>query len=105
MFEQDATFAARSRDWNFGIYWAQVPVGECLPQELGDLILSCQVDSWIPSAEDYMPIYNVKDSELMKKVPVPYNIRLQRRNFLKLISRGVDIRVRSLLRRGDYVRH
>jgi hypothetical protein len=29
----------------------------------------------------------------MKKVPTPYNIRLQRRKFLKLISTGIDIRV------------
>jgi hypothetical protein len=40
-----------------------------------------------------MPIYNGQSGELMKKVPAPYNIRLQRRKFLKLISAGIDVRV------------
>jgi len=29
----------------------------------------------------------------MKKIPAPYNIRLQKRKFLKLISTGIDVRV------------
>lgn len=41
-----------------------------------------------------MPIFNGKTEELMKAVPAPYNIRLARRRFLKLISQGLDIRVR-----------
>ena len=42
-----------------------------------------------------MPIYNGQSGELMKKIPAPYNIRLHRRKFLKLISTGIDIRVSS----------
>lgn len=40
-----------------------------------------------------MPVYNGQSGELMKKIPTPYNIRLQRRKFLKLISTGIDVRV------------
>jgi hypothetical protein len=70
-----------------------VPLDECLPDDLGRLVESAQVDSRTPAADAFMPIYNGQSGELMKKVPTPYNIRLQRRRFLKLISTGIDIRV------------
>lgn len=38
-----------------------------------------------------MPIFNGKSGKLLKAVPIPYNIRLARKRFLKLISQGVDI--------------
>lgn len=45
-----------------------------------------------------MPIFNGKTEELMKAVPVPYNIRLARRKFLQLISKGIDIQYGKKLR-------
>lgn len=95
VFEQDASLAGRPRDWNFGIYWAQAPLDECLPEHLSRLVESAQVGSRAPSAADFLPIYNGQSGELMKKVPAPYNIRLHRGRFLRLISTGIDIRVYS----------
>lgn len=92
VFEQDAALDSRPRDWNFAIYWAQVPLEECLPDELNSLIETCQVDSHKPSEEDVFPLYNGQSGELMKQLPAPYNIRLQRRKLLRLISKGIDIR-------------
>ena len=77
------------------MYWAQVPLDDCLPDDLGRLVESAQVDSWTPTAGDFVPIYNGQSGELMQKVPVPYNIRLHRRKFLELISMGIEIRVWS----------
>jgi hypothetical protein len=95
VFEQDASLAGRPRDWNFGIYWAQVPLAECLPDHLSRLVESAQVDSRAPNAEDFLPIYNAQSGELMKKVPAPYCIRLHRGKFLSLLSTGLDIQVYS----------
>ncbi|KAI9879127.1 MAG: hypothetical protein M1830_009514 [Pleopsidium flavum] len=92
VFEQDATPHARQRDWNFGIYWAQTPLGQCLPDEINCVIETAQVDSHTPAADDIMPIYNGDTGLLLKAVPAPYSLRLQRRKFLKLISTGIDIR-------------
>jgi hypothetical protein len=93
VFEQDASLDERPRDWNFGIYWAQAPLDECLPADLSRLVESAQVDSLIPAADAFMPMYNGQSGELLKKLSTPYMIRLQRRRFLKLISTGIDIRV------------
>jgi hypothetical protein len=95
VFEQDASLAGRPRDWNFGIYWAQVPLDECLPDHLSRLVESVQVDSRTPSAEDFLPLYNGQSGELMKRVPAPYNIRLHRGKFLRLLATDIDIRVSS----------
>lgn len=70
-----------------------MPLDECLSDELARLVETTQVDSYISSADDFMPIYNGESGELMKSVPAPYNIRLQRRKFLRLISTGIDIQV------------
>ncbi|KAI9845094.1 MAG: hypothetical protein M1837_005098 [Sclerophora amabilis] len=91
VFEQDASLEARLRDWNFGIYWAQVPLDECLTDELSRLVQGAQVDSRISTADDVMPIFNGASGEVMKIVPAPHNIRLQRRKFLRLISTDVDV--------------
>ena len=42
-----------------------------------------------------MPIYNGLTEELMTKLPIPYNIRLKRRNFLRLITTDLDVKVMS----------
>jgi len=112
VFEQDASLDARPRDWDFGIYCksitsspshhtttaltgligAQSPLGECLPRDLNDLLLTCQVDDHTPCAENFMPIRSGLDGSVMKEVPAPFNLRLQRRKFIQLLSTGIDIR-------------
>lgn len=67
---------------------------ECLPERIAKEVENAQVDDHKPGPEEVMPIFNGQTEELMKAVPVPYNIRLARRRFLKLISQGLDIRVR-----------
>ncbi|KAL1967229.1 hypothetical protein VTN77DRAFT_3520 [Rasamsonia byssochlamydoides] len=91
VFEQDARPDARPRDWNYGIYWAQSNLAECLPQELVDRLLTAQVDSHIPSENDILPIFNGQTGERLLDVPAPLSYRLQRRKFLKLIATGIDI--------------
>jgi hypothetical protein len=97
VFEQDPYAGARPRDWNYGIYWAQSHLAECLPQELISQLQSVQVDSHTPSESDFLPIFNFETGEPLIKVPAPYTYRLQRRKFLNLISTGVDIQVRNSL--------
>ncbi|KAK2808403.1 hypothetical protein FQN50_004788 [Emmonsiellopsis sp. PD_5] len=92
VFEQDAFLGARPRDWNFGVYWAQSPLSECLPPELNAQLESVQVDSHTPSADDSMSIFNGQTAEVVNVIPTPYTLRLQRLKFIKLISTGIDIR-------------
>ncbi|KAL2012921.1 hypothetical protein VTN00DRAFT_446 [Thermoascus crustaceus] len=91
VFEQDARPDARPRDWNYGIYWAQSSLSECLPQALIDQLQSAQVDSHVPSEDDFVSVFNGQTGERLIDVPAPLNIRLQRRRFLKLIATGVEI--------------
>lgn len=93
MFEADASSTGRPRDWNFGIYWAQSPLSECLPEELAQQLESVQVDDHKPSKVDFLPIFNAETCELLMATPAPFSLRLHRRKFLKLISTGLDIRV------------
>lgn len=93
VFEQDATPHARPRDWNYGIYWAQSHLDECLPPDLMAQVPSCQVDSHVPTEKDAMPIFNGETGERIIDLPAPYSLRLKRRKFLKLISTGLDIKV------------
>ena len=87
---------SRHRDWNFGIYWAQSPLSNCLPEELIQQIESAQVDDHKPAESDFLPIFNSETGELMLAAPAPFSLRLHRRKFLKLISTGLDIRVSKL---------
>ena len=94
MFEQDASPTIRSRDWNFGIYWAQSRIEECLTAELSALIDTVQVDASYRHYEgSVFPIYNGYTMELMKELPAPHAIRLKRRAWLDLLRTGVDVRV------------
>lgn len=43
-----------------------------------------------------MPIYNCKTEELMIRLPIPYNIRLKRRKFIRHITQGLDVKVNIL---------
>ncbi|KAM3414140.1 putative monooxygenase [Cercospora zeina] len=91
VYEQDASLDARPRDWNFGIYWAQVPLQECLPEHLAKQVEDAQVDDYRAGEDEVMSIYNGKTGELLRELPAPYNIRLARKRFLRLISQDVDI--------------
>ncbi|EME81231.1 uncharacterized protein MYCFIDRAFT_47104, partial [Pseudocercospora fijiensis CIRAD86] len=91
VYEQDASLHARPRDWNFGIYWAQVPLRECLPEHLANQVEDAQVDDHKAGEDETMPIFNGNTGELLRALPIPYNIRLARKRFLQLISQGVDI--------------
>ena len=57
------------------------------------VIETVQVDSHTPSADDFLPAINGETGELLKAVPTPFNLRLNRRRFLKLLSTDIDIRV------------
>ncbi|KAF2087053.1 FAD/NAD(P)-binding domain-containing protein, partial [Saccharata proteae CBS 121410] len=92
VFEQSASPTARPRDWNFGIYWAQSPLSECLPKSITDKLPEAQIDDHIPSADDTLQVRNGLTGELMKEVPTPFNLRLRRKKFIELISEGIDIR-------------
>ncbi|KAF2841942.1 FAD/NAD(P)-binding domain-containing protein [Patellaria atrata CBS 101060] len=91
VYEADPTPTHRPRDWNFGIYWAQSPLGNCLPQELNDQLTACQVDIHTPAADDILPVLNGKTGEVLKEVAAPFNLRLQRRKFIQLLGTGIDI--------------
>ena len=94
MFERDESPTVRPRDWNFGIYWAQSRVEECLTPELNALIDTVQTD---PSYRRYegsvFHVYNGVTGEVIKTFPAPDAIRLRRRPWLDLIRTGVDVRV------------
>ena len=93
VFEQDPSPTARPRDWNYGVYWAQSGLSECLPPELLDQLVACQVDHHTPAASDILPGFNGKTGERLVDVPAPYSLRLKRRKFLQLISTDLDIQV------------
>ncbi|KAK4140987.1 uncharacterized protein C8A04DRAFT_31422 [Dichotomopilus funicola] len=93
IFEQDASPTARQRDWDFGIYWAQSRIAECLTPELNALIDTVQTDpSYRHHAGSTMPIHNGATGELLKELPAPHAIRLRRRAWLDLIRTGLDVR-------------
>jgi len=96
VFEQDTSFFQRPRDWNFGIYWAQSRLDECLTPELRALVETVQTDpTYTPSAESVMPIHNGETGELMKNLAAPWSLRLRRKKWLQMLSKNVDIQVRS----------
>lgn len=99
VFERDASIEERPRDWNFGIYWAQSPLNECLPHDLRSKIFTAQVDDVEPAADTYLPVYNGETGEEMKKLPAPYYLRLRRREFSKVLEDGIDVHVRYSIRR------
>lgn len=94
VFEQDASRTQRPRDWNFGIYWAQSRLDDCLPPELKPLLHSCQTDpTYKPNAESVMPVHNGETGELLKNLPAPWSLRIHRRRWLKMLSNDIDIQV------------
>jgi len=96
VFEQDTALAARPRDWNIGIYWAQSRLDECLSDDLKAQIETVQTDpSYKPNADSIMPVHNGQTGELLKNLPAPWSLRVHRRKWLKMLSKDVDVKVRS----------
>ncbi|KAL9115217.1 MAG: hypothetical protein Q9227_001011 [Pyrenula ochraceoflavens] len=92
VFESSASPTARAREWNFGIYWALTPISEVLDEALAEEVKSVQVDNSKPVPDSVLPFYNLETGELVKNVPVPNVVRLNRKRFLTLLSQGVDVR-------------
>ncbi|KAK4101186.1 FAD/NAD(P)-binding domain-containing protein [Parathielavia hyrcaniae] len=93
IFEQDASPTARPRDWDFGVYWAQSRIDECLTSELKALVDTVQTDpSYRRNEGSVMPVYNGFTGKLISELPAPYAIRLRRRAWLDLIRTGLDVR-------------
>ena len=90
VYDQDAALDARPRDWNFGIYWAQIPLSECLQENLQQEVEDAQVDGHRAGPDEVMPIYNGQIEELLKAVPIPYNIHWHAEGFYDS-SRGALI--------------
>lgn len=103
VFEQDDSLDQRSRDWDFGIYWAQTPLDECLLDDVRDKIITAQVDNIQPSADDFLPVYNGLTSEIIHTIPTPHYIRLRRREFARVLGNEIDIRVRVMLLASPWV--
>jgi len=95
VFEQDASPTTRPRDWSFGVYWAQSPLADCLPPDLVARLPTVQTDpAFEPHKGEVLPIHHGETGELLRPVEAPYAVRYRRKAFLKLLSEGVDIRVR-----------
>lgn len=94
VFERENFLNERSRDWSFGIYWAQNWLTECLPTSLLAKLNTAQVDPLrIPGPDDYMRLMNGKTAEDLTVVPAPNLYRLMRSNFRVLLAEGIDIQV------------
>ncbi|PQE18137.1 fad binding domain-containing protein [Rutstroemia sp. NJR-2017a BBW] len=103
IFEQDSSLMQRPRDWNFGIYWAQTRLDECLTEKLKALLYTVQTESgravlrilspkYTPNAESILPVINGETGSLMKNIPAPWSLRLRRKKWLELLSQDLDIR-------------
>ncbi|KAK0631243.1 hypothetical protein B0T14DRAFT_559063 [Immersiella caudata] len=92
VFEQDASPTARPRDWNFGIYWAQSRLEECLPDAIRQRLQTVQADPAArPSADSVLPIYDGITGEMLSPAGAPFAVRYRRRAWLGLIGEGLDI--------------
>ncbi|KAH6641878.1 hypothetical protein F5144DRAFT_565115 [Chaetomium tenue] len=93
IFEKDESTTVRLRDWNFGVYWAQSRIEECLTPELSALIDTVQTDpSYRRYAESIFPIYHNVTGEMVQALPAPYAIRLRRRAWINFLKEGLDVR-------------
>ncbi|KAK7540728.1 uncharacterized protein J3D65DRAFT_250740 [Phyllosticta citribraziliensis] len=97
VFERDPDLDSRPRDWNFGIYWAQTSLDECLPKEASEKIISAQVDNFRPSPDAFIPFFNGVTGELMTQLDTPYYLRLRRREFARVMGSGIDVRYNKKL--------
>lgn len=102
VYEREAYLNARPRDWNFGIYWAEAPLAECLPESIQDAMRKAQVNpNRSPSGKDSLPILNAETGEPLMRAPTPNVLRLNRKRFREVISLGIDIKVRLRMSPSD----
>lgn len=96
VFERESYLNQRSRDWSFGIYWAQGPLWECLPEPFRAKLNTATVNpSRTPSPEDFIRMLNGETAEELIRVPTPNVIRLKRSSFRALLAEGLDVQVSS----------
>ena len=94
VFERENHLNERSRDWSFGIYWAQSWLQECLPDTLHSKLNAAQVDpSRSPDPDDRIRLLNGKTAEQLLCLPTPNLYRLKRSQFRVLLTEGIDIQV------------
>ena len=94
VFEREHFLNERSRDWSFGIYWAQEWLTECLPGSLLGKLNTAQVDPLrTPGPDDYMRLMNGRTGEDLTLVPAPNLYRLMRSRFRGLLAEGIDVKV------------
>ena len=94
VFEREKYINERRRDWNFGIYHAQAPLEECLPDHLKRRLVSASVNpSREPSENDKFTMVNAQTGDLLMQMPTPKVLRLARSKFRALAAEGLDIQV------------
>ena len=77
------------------MYWAQSPLADCLSPDLVARLPTVQTDLvFEPHKDEVLPIHHGGTGELLLPVEAPYAVRYRRKAFLKLLSEGVNIRVR-----------
>ena len=97
VYERESHLNARSRNWNYGIYWAQAPLAECLPQNLQDSLWKAQVDpNRPPSDKDSLQILNAETGAVLARPPTPNVYRLNRNRFREMAIEGIEVKVISL---------
>ena len=98
VFDRENFLNERSRDWSYGLYWAQSWLRECLPDALHGRLNAAQVDpTRSPSPSDNLRLLNGKTAEQFTRVPTPNLYRLRRSQFRALLAEGIDVQVLHLL--------
>ena len=94
IYEREDYLNQRPRDWNFGIYWAQNLLAECLPTDVLERMGTAQVSPHeVPSEKDHLTILNGETGQLLANVPTPKVQRLGRNRLRSLLAGGLDIGV------------
>ena len=94
VFERETYLNERSRDWSFGIYWAQNWLKECLSDSLHGRLNTAQVDpSRTPDPHDFLRLLNGKTAKELLTLPTPNLYRLKRSSFRALLAEGIDVQV------------
>ncbi|KAL8782626.1 MAG: hypothetical protein Q9213_005213 [Squamulea squamosa] len=106
IFEREGYLNQRPRDWNFGVFWAQEALNQCLPSNLQSRLADARVDP--VDARNYdntLPIFNAESGDLLIRQPTPGVLRLRRSAFRQLIAEGLDIQVSILASTVDDQSH
>ena len=94
IYEREEYLNQRPHDWNFGVFWAQDFLDECLPSNLQSRLPDARVDSIdTRKHDDTLPIFNAETGDLLIKQPTPGALGLRRSAFRELIADGLDIQV------------